>query len=113
MVRRIYAVYDKLAKDIITGLYIQPNDTVASRSFVDMVRAPDTNVNKHPEDYCLICLGSLVELAEPGAAEIPLAVELGSLPYVVVTGKQVMDVNDPYAGSNGLSRVEQLEFSRK
>lgn len=116
MVRRIYAIYDKLAKDIVNSQYLMmfPNDTVASRVFVDMVNAnpKESAVAAHPDDYSLICLGSLCSDSVDNDTGISLSLENFDFCEVVITGKQVKDVADPNAGVSGMSRVgrEQLEM---
>jgi len=59
MKRSIYAIYDNVAQDIVGMLHIMAHDAVAVRLFTDIAAAPDTMINKHPEDHDLVSLGEL------------------------------------------------------
>lgn len=58
----IYAIYDKLAEDIIGGLHLHNAEATAIRWFADIVTDKRTAVAQHPDDYELQCLGSIDRL---------------------------------------------------
>lgn len=60
---RIYAIYDNKAKDF-TGMQMYilmcfRTDQQAARYFADAVNDKSSILNKHPEDYDLVCLGHI------------------------------------------------------
>lgn len=59
MTVNIYVVYDLVAQSVQGGVHCFPHDAVAIRFFRDVMDASDTSLNKHPEDYDLLCVGSL------------------------------------------------------
>jgi len=59
MTLNLYVVYDLVAQAVQGGVHCFPADAVAIRFFRDVMDAPDTSLNKHPEDYDLLCVGSL------------------------------------------------------
>jgi len=56
MMMKMFAVYDSKA-----GVFARPffthNAAVATRGFVEEVNKPDTEFNKHHEDYTLFAIG--------------------------------------------------------
>ena len=56
MLRRYYAIYDKVAKSY-SGLFEQQNDAVASRLFESQQKNKDSYISVKPEDFqlCYIC----------------------------------------------------------
>lgn len=60
MDKQVYAVYDKVAADIVGGLFVFTHDAPAVRIFVDGLNDASTSLNKHPADYALLCLGDIV-----------------------------------------------------
>lgn len=64
MKKNLYAVYDTKAEEVIGGvLYAFPHDAVAVRMFTDAYQAEGTTINKHPEDFELISLGTMENTA--------------------------------------------------
>lgn len=57
MPKQIYAVYDRVAQDITGGLMVFTHDAPAVRIFVDALGDESTILNKHPNDFELVCLG--------------------------------------------------------
>jgi len=55
----VYAVFDKLAQQVIGGLHLLANDAAAVRFFSDILQEPNSRLAGHPEDYELISLGEL------------------------------------------------------
>lgn len=60
MTRQIYAVLDLVAQDIVGGLMLFPHDAPVIRIFTDGLADPSTTLNKHPDDFALVCLGEVV-----------------------------------------------------
>lgn len=52
MLRRYYAIYDKVAKSY-SGLFEQQNDAVASRLFESQQKNKDSFISVKPEDFRL------------------------------------------------------------
>lgn len=52
MLKRYYAIYDKVAK-INSGLFEQQNDAVASRLFESQQKNKDSFISVKPEDFQL------------------------------------------------------------
>ena len=52
MLKRYYAIYDKVAKSY-SGLFEQQNDAVASRLFESQRKNKDSFISMKPEDYAL------------------------------------------------------------
>lgn len=64
--KEIYAVYDKVAQEIVGGLMAFTHDAPVIRIFVDGLADPSTSLNKHPEDFELVSLGTLTGLDVSG-----------------------------------------------
>lgn len=64
MAKQIYAVYDRVAQDIVGGLFVFTHDAPAIRIFVDGLNDSSTMLSKHPEDYALVCVGDLLDVGE-------------------------------------------------
>ena len=52
MLKRYYAIYDKVAK-VYSGLFEQQNDAVASRLFENQQKNKDSLISVKPEDFQL------------------------------------------------------------
>ena len=52
----VFSVFDIKAKAYMRPFFM-PNQAQASRDFGDAVKAADSHLGKHPEDYSLKCLG--------------------------------------------------------
>lgn len=59
--KNVYAILDNKAKAIIGGLQLHSHEAAAIRTFTDIATTPNTMLQKHPEDFDLICLGHLDE----------------------------------------------------
>lgn len=57
MIMQLFAVYDKRAGEY-SPPQCYPTYGVAERAFSDAINAPDSHLNKHPEDYNLQLLGT-------------------------------------------------------
>lgn len=75
---RIYAIVDKKADDIIGGLALHKHEAAAVRSFTDVASSDKTMINRHPEDYELVCLGGITENHTIIATERPIVVLTGA-----------------------------------
>lgn len=54
----IYGIYDKRA-DALISVNLFKHPAAAVRFYGDVASTPDTTVNKHPEDYDLVCICEL------------------------------------------------------
>lgn len=61
MHRKIIAIIDLKAEDIVGPLWLFRHDAVALRQFIDIAEQKDTQVHQHLEDYELVELGQLEE----------------------------------------------------
>lgn len=59
----IYAVYDNVAKALVGGLYLHKHEAAAVRFFADVASDPQTLIAKHPQDFDLVRLGHINDLA--------------------------------------------------
>lgn len=57
--KQIYAVWDKIAQDLTGGLMVFTHDAPVIRIFTDGLADASTMLNKHPQDYDLVCLGEV------------------------------------------------------
>ncbi len=53
----LYSIKDK-ATDAFAPTFVSQNNATAMRSFGDLAKDPNTQINKHPSDFCLIHVGS-------------------------------------------------------
>lgn len=53
---KIYAIYDSKTEAHATPFFMQAHGQ-AIRAFTDVVNDPSTNINRHPADFTLFCLG--------------------------------------------------------
>lgn len=91
MVRQIYAVYDRTAKDIHGGaLLLVANEAVAIRDFAEAVMTPNSMFARHADDYCLIGLGGVVTVdGEDGRLEEEVR-NVATTTRLVITARQVL-----------------------
>lgn len=59
MYKHLYMVYDTVSQSLIGGIIIETCDGPAIRAFHDALRAKDSLLAQHPEDYNLLNLGTL------------------------------------------------------
>lgn len=59
MIKKIYAVYDAVAQEMIGPLMVLPNDAAARRIFQDAVTNEQSSLAAHPDDYSLCRLGEI------------------------------------------------------
>lgn len=57
--KRLYAIYDRATEDIIGVIHAMTHDTPAIRLFCDVAAAQGSMIKQHPEDFSLVCLGTL------------------------------------------------------
>ena len=53
----VYSIYDTAAKAFATPFFV-PNDGLAIRAFSDNVNSPESQINKHPEQFILYKIGT-------------------------------------------------------
>lgn len=81
MVKKLYAVYDKVAATIIGGIAMESREAPAIRAFFDALDNPQSGLGQHAEDYLLKELGELdleTGLLLPVLGESPITVATGS-----------------------------------
>lgn len=88
----IYAILDTVADMIVGGLHLHKHDAAAIRMFTDIASSDGTTINRHPEDFVLVQLGTVIEY-EPHE---PRRIE--SDYHTVLTGKQYLAVSQPPIG---------------
>lgn len=54
---KICAIRDKKAESYVPELMLFENLVQASRAFEAVVNNPKTQINRYPDDFCLVCLG--------------------------------------------------------
>lgn len=59
MPKQIYAIYDNVSEMIIGGLQLHAHAAPAIRTFGDIAVMQDSQIGRHPNDFDLICLGTL------------------------------------------------------
>lgn len=82
MVKKLYAVYDKVAGELFGGIVQEPREAPAIRAFYDALGDKQGPFASHPDDYQLLELG---ELETETGLILPV---LGESPIVVATGLQ-------------------------
>jgi hypothetical protein len=56
---QMYSIYDKAAQAYVTPFFMH-NKALAMRAFEDNINSKEeNNINKHPEQFSLFCLGEL------------------------------------------------------
>lgn len=68
--RKLYAVYDLVAGEVIGPIFQHAADAAAIRDFSDVAADRNTTIGKHPADYQLISLGTLEGLQIKPAHEL-------------------------------------------
>lgn len=91
MKTKVYSLFDVKAAVYGTPFFMQ-NDSMATRSFADLVNDKQTMVNRHPEDFTLHGVGQFDD--DKGLLE-------GMTPWIVATAASL--VKEP--------RSRQLTFS--
>lgn len=83
-----YSIYDR--KGLFYGTpWFVVNDATAHRAFADLVNDPQSNINRHPDDYVLYCVGAYHD----GTAELEPLVPLR---HVVDGSACVLQGHDPH-----------------
>lgn len=60
MLKHLYGIFDLVAGVMVSDVVqLFPSEAPARRMFSDVVRAPDSQFAKHPEDYVLVYLGAV------------------------------------------------------
>lgn len=95
--RGIYALYDAAANDISGPLMVFPHETVAIRTFADILSDPKSFPRRHPKDFTLV---QLANLTDAGNAIEPLRSIHGDTMRVVQTATHVLATLDAAATAN-------------
>lgn len=98
--KKLYAVYDTVAEEIITGpIMVLPNDAAARRFFQDLITDQRSNLSTHPKDYDLVCLGEI----NTGTGSITTSPN-GNI-ETVVSGQSVIHTLERYAADREKSPI--------
>lgn len=89
MVKKLYAVYDKVAQAIMGGIVQESHAAPAIRAFYDALNSPQSPLQAHADDYILYELG---ELDTATGLILPV---LGDSPITVATGTQWRETIKP------------------
>lgn len=91
--RNIYAIRDRLAKDLVGIqmylLLIFRTDQQAVRYFADAILDEKSILNKHPDDYELIICGAVED-------DGTLIQNLNAVPRIVITGSALLAAQTPH-----------------
>lgn len=92
--KRLYVVWDIVAKAVASVVLVYAGDPAAVRGFGDALGDPKSPYARHVEDFELWCVGELLESVADGDAVLaaPAVVPLSE---VVLTGKQWAAMNAP------------------
>lgn len=106
MIKRLYAVYDAVALEMMGPLMVLPNDAAARRVFQDAVTNEQSSLFMHPHDYVLCHLG---EIDTQTGTVTP--VTGSTMPHgfgvPVVTGEFIVDaIKRRKDAPSGLTRVD-------
>lgn len=59
MKQKLYSVYDIKAECPVGVIQWFTNDAAATRMFEAVIRTPGSMISEHPEDFVLLCLGTM------------------------------------------------------
>lgn len=59
--KHLYVVLDKKAKALLGPIMHDYNEVNITRQVIEAVNKPDTLIGRSPEDFCILCLGSIDE----------------------------------------------------
>lgn len=90
--KKIYAVYDKVAEEIMDRLLVFSHDAAAVRFFQDALQDQQTILHKHPEDFELRCCG---ELESDGGVHRQSMDGKQNYPCVVLSGASWLATQQP------------------
>lgn len=89
MVKKLFAVYDKVAQTIIGGIAQEAHAAPAIRAFYDALNNPQAGLQQHADDFILFELG---ELDITTGLILPV---LGESPITIATGTQWRETIKP------------------
>lgn len=84
MLRRIYAIYDKVAEDISGPAITCRNEAEAVRLFTELLNRKDSTIGAHPKDHDLIWLGDIISKHTEG---VQLDAARGESGQIVMSGE--------------------------
>lgn len=76
MIKRIYAIFDKVAEQMFGPMVVLPNDGAARRVFQDALFGEGSTMAPHPGDYALYHIGTInleTGVITPAATDKPFA----------------------------------------
>lgn len=83
MKKQIFAVLDTTA-GVYDQPFFMPNKAVAVRAFTEAVKKPESQMNKYPKDYKLVCLGTYND--ETGEIK-------GTVPEQIMSADSIVEPN--------------------
>lgn len=89
----IYAVYDKLAHELVGNIFTTQHDAAAIRAFSEALQNPNSLIAKHPKDFQLISFGRLI-CTDNGPSISPL-IDNGVFTFRVVTTGEAWVASQP------------------
>lgn len=94
---KVFALYDLKGK-FYAPPFVAPTVGMASRSFADIARSPESIVYKHPEDYILYQIGNYDDNSGVLEAVIP--------PVHIASAIEFQDAIVPKLAAEGLTTKE-------
>ena len=90
MRKRLYAIRDIRAVEVVGGVHVFPGDPAAVRFFNDIATDKQTMVGRHLKDHELLCVGVI----DTETGEVAREEEFPTLPRQVVTGAAIVALEE-------------------
>lgn len=90
--KKVYAIIDTKA-DELGPLMTFRHEAAAIRAFTDLARSEKTAIAQHPEDYALLCLGTVREEANDKLNQEAHTLDGYVRAITVITGSQWLAAN--------------------
>lgn len=105
---KLYALHDKKSRSL-SSFHAAKSDAVASRDFAQAVVEPKSLLGKYPEDFELVALAVLEEELDAESDHMGGRVEEIQPYAVVLTAKQVMDLQPKVGQSSDPAQLALLK----
>lgn len=93
-VTKVYAVYDKVARELAGNIFTTHHDAAAIRAFTEALGRRDSQIAKHPDDFELVYLGHLI-CEDTGPTVVGYYNEAGVAGHRVVTTGEAWLASQP------------------
>lgn len=91
MYRKAYAIYDRTAGDILSGVItLHAHEAAAVRAFADVVLSPNSILARHPDDFVLLEMGAIETPTDPNAVSGPYWTLAEQSPRVIMSARSVL-----------------------